>query len=251
MGRYRLCENNIGMMPLMLRTMQNNLKSSITEITFTRDGDRLYLGYIEGGEYYRLCIGLYSYEKNILNLRGELYVVWAMGEAVVCNKGEEEYKIQLIPFETASVRRLTIKRRADKIIIEFSETPNDRVAGSFLRQNTKTNSTLAFGMDIIERRLGEGAIADILSKTFNPTLVGADVTSPNCDKILGEENKRLVEEGQRVRAIKALVDRFFKEEEKESKEKELPSIDKIVKKSISDILDKISGKSRQNEENDN
>ena len=250
LGRYRLCENNIGMMPLMLRTMQNNLKSSITEITFTRDGDRLYLGYIEGGEYYRICIGLYGYERNILNLRGELYVVWAMGEANVCTKGEE-YKIQLIPSETASVRRLTIRRMLDKIIIEFSETPNDRVAKSFLRQNTKTNSTLAFGMDIIERRLGEGAIADILSKTFNPTLVGADVTSPNCDKILEEENQRLVEEGQRVRAIKALVDRFFKEEERENREKELPSIDKIVKKSISDILDKISGKSRQNEENDN
>jgi hypothetical protein len=245
LGRYRLCKNNLGMMPLMVRTMQNNLKSSISEISFCREGEALYLDYLEAGDGYRIRIGIYGYEKNIINLRGESYILWALGEASVDENGDRTFKIELVPSETASVRRLIIIPRKDRIEIEFLETPNDRVAKSFLEQNLKNNSTLAFGVEVVERKLGEGAIADILGKTFNPSIIGVDVSAKDFEAILREENESLSEETEKVRAIKGVIDRFFREE------KEPQSIEKIVKKSISDIFDKISGKSRQVGENDN
>jgi len=251
LGRYKFCDNNVGMIPLMVRAMQNNLKSSLEEIVIIREGEELYIDYVDGGENYHIHIGLYGYERNVINLRGEPYVIWALGEAVVDTVGETHFKIELIPSETASVRRLLIKRKRDRIIIEFSETPNDRVAKNFLEQNAKANSTLAFGVNVIEKRLGEGAVANILKKTFNPTLVGADTSLEEYEKILDEEKKRIAEDAEKVAGIKLLVDRFFKDEERTFEVKEPQSIEKIVKKSISDILGKISGKARQIEENDN
>ena len=229
-GRYKLCNNNVGMMPLMVRVMQNNMKASIEEIAIRRSGEELYLDYIEAGESYSIRVGLYEYAKNVINLNGEVYAVCALGEASVGEDGRTEYKIEIVPIETASVRRLIIRREGDKITIELSETPNDRVAKSFLRQNSRENSTLALGVDIIERRLGEGAVADILRKIFNPTLVGVDVKAEDCDVILNEENERLAMEWERIKGIKGLIDRFFRVEDDEQ------SVDKIVRKSISDII---------------
>ena len=149
--------------------------------------------------------------------------------------------------ETASKRRMSIKREADRIIIAFSETPSNRVAENAINQYATPGSALAFAVDIIDRRLGEGAVKDLLKKTFNPTIVGADTGKLEYRDILDEENRRLVEEAQRVRVIRSLVDLFFKEGEREQEAKP-PSIDKMVKKSITNIMDKFSGKPQQNEE---
>ena len=245
LGRYEFCQNNVGMMPLIVRTMQNNLPASIDEIRLRREGEELYLDYRERGDFYSLRVGLYGYKSNTVNIKGEAYIIKVMGEATVDANGEIGYRIQLIPTETASVRRLKIKRETDRITVEFSESPDNRVVENLLSQYSKTNRSLALLVDIIERRLGEGAVSDVLKKTFNPTLVGADTALPGYMEIIEKENRRIVEETQSTRSITSLVDRFFKENADEGEAKPTPSIDTIVKKSISSLIDKISGRSRQ------
>ena len=251
LGRYVFAENNVGMLPLIVRAMQNNLFCYIEELCFRRKGEELYLDYIERGETFSINVGLYCYKTNILNVRGEVYIVQAMGEAVICADGQIEYRIVLLPSETASVRRLAIKRREDRITVQFGESPNDRVIENMLSHYSKGNSAISLGVNIIERRLGEGSIVAILKKTFNPTLVGADTARSGYEKIIDEENIRAADEAERVKAIRAVVDRFFKENGRGEEEKATPSIDKMVKKSISNIIEKISGKNRQNKDNDN
>ena len=251
LGRYVFGINNAEMFPLIVRVMQNNLRSSLEEIVLRREGEGLYLDYKECGESYSIRVGLYGYEENVLVVRGEPYVVKSMGEAVTCQNGEVEYRIEILPSETASVRRLTIKREHDKIIIKLEESPNNRVVENLLSHYSKTNSALAFGVDVIERRLGEGAITGLLEKAFSLTLVGADASRKGYKKIIEKENGRVAEENQKVKVIRAIVDRFFKENTIQQEEKKTPLLDKNVKKSLSDIMDKISRKTSKNSKNDN
>lgn len=250
LGRYAFGSNNIGMLPLIVRTMQNNLRCSLEEMILRREGESLYLDYREYGESYTVRIGLYGYENNVLCVNGEYYIVKAMGEAVVRSDGESEYRIELLFAETASQRRLNIRRERDRIKISFSESPSDRVVENALNHYATPGSALAFAVDVIDRRLGEGAVLELIRRTFNPTLVGADTSRKEYLDVVELENKRVAEEAQRVRAIRTLVDRFFAEDDKEREARQL-SVDNVVKKSISNIIDKISGIVRQNGENDN
>ena len=247
LGRYKLCNNNIGMMPLIVRTMQNNFCSSIEEISLRREGERLYLDYFECGEAFSIRVGLYGYESNILCLRGEPYIVLALGEAKICSESEIEYRILLIPSETASVRRISIKKKKDRITVEFGESPNNRVVEGLISHYSELNGTLAFAMDVIERRMGDGFVTEMLRKTFNPRVVGADTSVEGYEKIINEENERLVDEAKKLRVIRGLIDRFRKDEEREENAKAPTSIEEIMKKSISNFMDRISGKCRQNE----
>ena len=76
---------------------------------------------------------------------------------------------------------------------------------------SESSGIVAFVKDMLERRLGEGELANIIKRVFNPTLVGADISIPECESIIKEENNKVKEESGTVKIIRALVDRFFKE----------------------------------------
>ena len=107
------------------------------------------------------------------------------------------------------------------------------------------------GLDVIERRFGEGSVSTLLKGMFEPTLIGADVSLPGCNEIIEKENRRREEEQKRLSGIRGLVDRFFREEELAEREDRMPSPEKTVKKTLSDWLGKMSEKYRINRENDN
>ena len=248
LGRYEFCNNNVGMMPLIVRTMQNNLLSSINELGFRREGELLYLDYREGDELFSIRVGLYGYESNVINLRGENYIVQAMGQAVLGTGGDVEYRIQLILSETASARRLTIRKSGEGIIVEFSESPNNRVVENLLSYYSGENRSLALVVGIIERRIGEGAVADILKRVFNPTLLGADTSIKDYHRIIERERRRLDEERRSVGAIRALLDHFFKDESGVGMADSSVGVEKSLRKYISEWIDKISGKTQNNRE---
>ena len=95
--------------------------------------------------------------------------------------------------------------------------------------------------------MGDGFVTEMLRKTFNPRVVGADTSVEGYEKIINEENERLVDEAKKLRVIRGLIDRFRKDEEREENAKAPTSIEEIMKKSISNFMDRISGKCRQNE----
>ena len=258
LGDYSFCENNVGMLPLIVRAMQNNLECSLEMLSIKEIEGELWLRYVEGGRRYAIHVGLYGYERNIIDLCGEKYVVMAMGEATFDSSGEREFRIELILPETASTRMLSIKRPdIDRITLELSETPNNRLAENLLARYSEMNPALAIGVDLIERRLGEGIVADLIKRTFNPTLVGANRGSDGYAEILDEENRRLADAHRRVRLIRMLTERFFRESENRASQrnKKAPELsgetsgkDKkaIPKKKnpISEIVEKISEKGK-------
>lgn len=212
LGRYDFCENNLSLVPLLIRGMQNNLSSCLSWVGFRREGDGLWLDYSENGQKSSLAIGLYGYESNLVDIRGEKYAVMAMGEAAFSERGEREYRIELVFSETASRRFLSIKQPSfDRIELTMSESPNQKIMEDYATKEASGNQVLAFVMDLLERRLGDRTLSDGIKRAFAPTLIGARVGCDSFESILESERARIAEQLRGARHIRALVDKFFTE----------------------------------------
>lgn len=212
-GEYRFGKNNVGLLPLVVRAMQNNLDSSLESLTISRSGDELCLEICESGARHTLRVGFYEHCGSVLDFHGEKYIVKCMGEALVGLDGEREYRIEVIFPELPNTRMIRIRRPDNKrITIELSEIPNDKVVEGILHRISEISSPLSFLIDLLERRFGEGVVSGIVRKTFNPTLIGADVSRKGYTKIVEEQTRLAAEESRVVRLIRALVSRFFKDD---------------------------------------
>ena len=81
-GKYHFAKNNAGMMPIVVRAMQNNLRGSIDGVEFERDGDSIFFTYTECGVPYRLEIGFSEFKETVIDFHGEKYIVRVMGEVM-------------------------------------------------------------------------------------------------------------------------------------------------------------------------
>ncbi len=213
LGNYALAKNSVGVLPLILRTMQNNLNNSLREISIDRDGDGLLLSFLEGEERLFVPVGLYRYMEAVIDSAGESYVVRSIGEAYDGPDGLE-YRIEIIFPETACVRRMVIRRQENSTIsVEMSETPGDRLAVDYLKGYSKGNAVVAFTVDVIDRRFGEGTVSKTIEKTFNPTLIGVDKSVNGYESILERENSLASSRQSRARLVRGIVDKLFRENE--------------------------------------
>ena len=249
LGTYAFANNNVGIMPLIVRTMQNNLDSCLEKLALYRADNDLYLSFWESGAHYVLRIGLYEYKSAVLDYRGEKYIVRAIGESFVNADGVCEFRIELIFPELPNTRRLRFVRTGDeRLTVEFFEEPNDRIVENLLLKISEKNAPLAFAADLIEKRFGQGVVVGTLKKTFSPVLIGADMSVPGYADTVESENRRREEESKTVRLIRSLVDRFFKETPGEQSKSEIQGKDKKKdkKKNIIDgIVDRISKRKTQ------
>ena len=248
LGSYAFGKNGEGILPLFIRGMQNNLDSAIEQITFDRYADSLYMIFRERGEDYRVEVGLYDYKETVLNFRGEKYIVKVMGEALLTADGEEEYRIEFLFPELPNTRMLTVKRQNEaKINIFMSEVPNNKIIDALIENASESSGALSFAIDLLERRFGEGFIEKKLEATFSPVLVGADMSIDGYEKIVTEENAKAAEESRTVKLLRAVVDRFFKEDD--DVPEEMSEQQKSQKFFLIDIIDKLragkSGRDRQ------
>lgn len=245
LGTYAFGNNNVGILPLIVRTMQNNLDSCIEKMALYRSDNDLYLSIRESGVQYVLKIGLYEYKTAILDYRGEKYIVRAMGERFVNSDGVCEFRIELIFPEMPNTRRIRMIRLGEeKISVEFYEEPNDKIVENILLKLSESSAPISFAKDVVEKRFGQGAIIGTLKRTFAPMLIGADMSVPEYYKTVEAENRRREEESRIVKLIRGFVDRFFKEGEEEETKQSNENKQK-KNKLIGSIVNKISKKKTQ------
>ncbi len=212
LGEYRFGKNNDGMLPLVVRAMQNNLNSTLESLSLFRRNSELYLTFVESGVKHILTVGLYEPRGAVLDFRGEKYIVKCMGEAILLADGTAEYRIELIFPELPNTRMLKITAmNDDRIRLELFETPNNKIVENLLSRVASFSSVASVSMEIIERRFGDGIIARTLRRAFCPMLIGASADSPDCEKIVAEETLRRQNESRAVKLIRAVIDRFFKD----------------------------------------
>lgn len=190
-GRYHFSKNNTGMLPLVVRAMQNNFSGSIDGVEFRRDGDSLFFIYTENGTSYTLEVGFTDFKESVIDLNGEKYVVRVIGEAMEDEDRNMLYKLELLFPELPNTRMMKFSFTDEgQLLLRMSEMPNEKIANVFLKELNGTNPKMSAYMDIIDKRIGKNTASKRMTETFAPRLVGARVGSENYSRIMDEERER-------------------------------------------------------------
>lgn len=216
LGTYVFAKNNIGILPLFVRGMQNNLHSSLTKLTLYRESDSLWLVFTESGQEYRLEVGLYDYVPTELDFRGERYLAKALGEARRGAFGEWEFRIELLFPELPNTRMLKITIPGEnKIRLQLLEVPNHMVVDEVVGRMPGQSPLIGFAFGLLERGFGEDFVSKKTEEAFAPVLIGADVDFDGYESILDGENLAAGKRAKMGRLLHLLVDRLFGEDDED------------------------------------
>ena len=212
LGEYRLTENRAGALPLFVRAMQSSIGDGIESIGIDRIGNAISVFFTEGGRKIEIPVGLYSYRSSVLDYKGEKYLIGALMTVSDGDLGNREYKLELIYPEMPNTLLITFSRRdMDRLLISFSELPDERIATALLERLPKSSPVLGIALELLEARYGRGFLQNKLHSIFHPTVTGVDVASADFDAIYRRECKAGGEESGTARLVRAIVARFFRE----------------------------------------
>ncbi len=240
-GRYQFAKNNIGILPLIVRVMQNNMKGSLDGIEFRKDGERIFFIFTESGESYEFEVGFYDFKTTVLNYHGEKYIVRVIGEAMEDEDRNMLFKLELLFPETPNTRMIKFSFEEDgSLLMRMSEMPNHKIADVYLEEMTVSNPALAFVFNLFEKRVGGNIVEVKLRETFSPRLIGARVGGENYTEIMDRERERLRANEKTISFVDTVAKRFFHDvdEELEEKEKKKSGFSTF----ISDIVDRFRQK---------
>lgn len=226
-GRYQFIRNNYGMFPLIVRVMQNNLKSTIDGIEFEREGDRIFFIYSEGGETYRLEVGFYDFKESVIDYHGEKYIVRVIGEAMENEDRDMIYKLELLFPELPNTRMIKFSFTEEgSLLMRMSEMPNHKIADVYLADATVNNPALSLVLGIFEKRIGENIVAKKLREAFTPSLIGAKVNTESYVEIMDREREKVKSNMKNARFIDAVVKKFFHDEDAEERGPAVTEVEK-------------------------
>ena len=209
LGDYAVATNRVGLLPLFVRAMQNNLGGGISRLSLRRVGESLWLYLTEAGEEYSLEIGLYRYAEAVLDFRGERYIVRAMGDAVCRPSGEIEYRIALVFPELPNTRMLRITAEDGLIRVEASEQPGDKAVEVLIDKIPELGLIPRLAFAGIEKMYGVGSVSDFVARAFSPVLTCVDLGREDAEARLAELNARAAEQSRGVTLLRGFVERFI------------------------------------------
>jgi len=240
LGRYHFSKNNLGILPLFVRAMQNNLKNSIDGVAFEREGDSIFFIFSEGGVNYKLEVGFYDFKETVLDYHGEKYILKVIGEAMEDEDREMLYKLEILMPEMPNTRKLKFSFDIDgRLVMRMSEMPNEKIADAFLRDMTVNNQRLAFFYGIVEKRVGKNFAKNKLIETFAPTLIGARIGDPNYISVMDEEREKLKAGEKTAKLINTVITKFLHDED-DIPEEEISQSG--IRSFIGDIVERIKSK---------
>jgi hypothetical protein len=215
-GKYHFSKNSVGMVPLIVRAMQNNFRSSVDGIEFEREGDSIFFVYTEGGASYRLEVGFSDFKETVIDLHGEKYIVRVMGEAMEDEDRNMLYKLELLFPELPNTRMIKLSfTDEDKLLMRMSEMPSEKIAGVFMKEMNGTNPKMNAYMELIEKRIGKNTANKRMTDTFAPSLIGARIGSESYTRIMDEEREKLKLGEKTTRIVDTIIDKLLHEEDDE------------------------------------
>ncbi len=237
---FKFPENNSGILPLFVRAMQNNLETSIDTMTFSREGEELYLTVKEREEIHKIEVGLYEYKTTEVDFRGEKYLIKALGEAEYNPDGTKAFRIELVYPELPNTLMMRfVKRFEDRVELQVTEIPNSGVIDSIAARLVESHSTVEILMNVLDNRFGEEVIREKIERTFAPSFVIADVCQHGYENIIAEEEKKARQDSDLVKTIKNVVRKYIRYDDDEVEEKKS---DFGIKNIISGIAEKFKKK---------
>ena len=216
-GKYCFAKNNVSIMPLVVRAMQNNLCSSLESVELYLDGGAVFFAYTEDGKSYCLQIGFSTFKETVIDFNGEKYIARVMGEAMEDEDRNMLYKLEIIFPELPNSRMIKFSFTDDgRLLARLSEMPSEKISEAFLKELNGTNPKMTAYMKLIERRFGKNATGKRITDAFAPTLIGARIGSVNYNTVMDEEQKKAHRQDRTSRWIDSLVNKLLHEEDGDS-----------------------------------
>lgn len=216
-GKYHFTKNNVAVMPLVIRAMQNNLSGTLESMEFERDGESIFFVYTEDGVTYRLEVGFSEFKETVIDFNGEKYTVRVIGEAMEDEDRNILYKLELLFPELPNTRMIKFSfTEEDKLLVRMYEMPNEKIAEVFLRELNGTNPKMSSYMNVIEKHIGKNAANKRMTDTFAPRLIGARVGSPGYVRIMDEERERQKRIEKNTRWIDTVIDKLMHDDDEDS-----------------------------------
>ncbi len=235
LGTYKFPKNNSGILPIFVRAMQNSLEGYIDRITFSREGEELYLTVVERDGVHKIEIGLYEYKTTVLDLRGERYIVSAMGEIEVNPDGFCAFRVELLYPELPNTLMLRFRKTlGDRMALSITEIPNSGVAGNMATRLVDSHTYAQIIMNVLDARFGEEVIRERMESAFAPSFVLADMGCAGYEKIIADEDAIAREDSSLVKMIKGVVDKYIRydEDDEVPREQKAKSIFKSAKEKL-------------------
>ena len=234
---YAFRTNHVGLLPLFVRCMQNNLAAGISFVSFDKRADDLVLTVREGDTVYDIEVGFYDYKYSMLNFRGEKYIVGAMGHASADEYRHAVYKIELIFPELPNTRRIKLSIiDNDRLHVAFSEVPDDKLVTGLFTVLPITNPRLNVVIKLLEARIGDNFISSKIEDVFNPSFICAEKGSKRFREIMEREEARAKETSSVMKTVNSIITRLMKELDEDAQGDEPTERERSL---ISNIIAKI------------
>ncbi|MDY3846545.1 MAG: serine hydrolase [Eubacteriales bacterium] len=185
-------ENNVGLLPIFIRFMQNNHTKGIGSVSFERDGDSLFAVFDEKDEQYRLKIGFTSYEESVIDVHGEKYIVSVLGEFTLSENREKMLKLDIIFPELPNVRKISIYYGdASNIRIKFEEIPGRAMISRLVSGVVGSLPKAIALLSIIKPQFNVEVMKFKILAGFEPTLIASIKDSLSyTDKVDSEKSDK-------------------------------------------------------------
>lgn len=182
LGTYLPEKNNVGLLPLAWRIMQNNHAPGITRISLACEENTLILTVTEGEETRRIPCGFGAYRYTVLTYREEPYL---LGTRCMMTENEDSVRLLRIDFvfpELPSARRLKIYLTGEpEIPFAFSEIPGMDLVPSVLN-SLIANAVKSGVYALAQKHLSDALIRYRIRHCMEPVLYAAkseDGTAPD------------------------------------------------------------------------
>ena len=214
-GEYIFPKNNQGLLPVFMRTMQNNFSGGIRSFELSLSHGLVYLTSNELASRIQIKFGLYSHIKNEIDVLGEKYSVMALAGREHQPSGEIIYKFELLFPEFPNSRDITLSLTPlGRLSVKMHEMPDEKIADSFVDAIPTLSGRVGMLYRLLEQRLGKKFIEEKLAELFSPEFTAFSTDLPDWEAALREENERIDGIIASSRLVRSLVFNFLGNEEK-------------------------------------
>ncbi len=166
--KYIFQENSVGLLPLILQVMNNNIGSGLKEIHFTAEDNTILLHWFEGNKCFKIPIENGISKTFIVNYNNEKFICSSITKCYINEDDLAVLKIEVCFLESSCTRKIKLIFDDKKIKINLDESPSI--------DNVISNFTLAedWQLDLLElkdRKYAKYKLAQLFTPFFNGKLI--------------------------------------------------------------------------------
>ncbi len=178
-------KNNTGILPLIVRFLQNNHTKGLNRISFEIENDSFYVLFQEGDAAYRLKVGFSDYIENEIDVNGEKYCVSVLGQFTESEVREKMLKLEINYTELPNKRRIGICFIDDESVkVRIDEVPGEKMMNDLFSSISGSLPKVFSKLALFNPDLNINLIRYRVFEKIKPVLIGSEKAT----RLLPNEN---------------------------------------------------------------